>query len=202
MKKTTETILRKTKIITLLAGIFSIFLLTSACHCDDDDEKIANNKVLLLKFDNKSHDFIAGKEYKYFNDTESFTLTLTTENKENEFLSNITYKEANALLLKTTSTFAPNEGRIIIPEDFSPAERFDYVLTNDFVLPQNGYNTIGESPLDEPLFMKMWAKVQNLKKIREYMHINPEQQIQIFLHQAVIENHDNENNHWIFFIKN
>lgn len=192
--------LKKSKLFLMMIGFFSIFLLTSACHWDQEEDKIADNKVLLLKFSDDTNDFIEGKEYKSFNKTDEFTLNVTKENHANEIITNVTYAQTNALLLKASTLPLPAKGQIIIPEDFSAADTFARVETDDFVLPKNGYKELESYILDESYFIDMWSKIQSLVKVREYLNSNPEQQIQIFFHQHSIEN--NTEGNWIFILKN
>ena len=67
------------KILLVSTSLFSILVLTSACYCEDDQKKSAENNVLLLKFNQNDGDFTAGKEYSYFNDTETFTINVDQE---------------------------------------------------------------------------------------------------------------------------
>ena len=87
----------------------------------------------------------------------------------------------------------------MIPQNFINATAFERVETNDFVTPQNGYKEVESYVLDESHFIDMWAKIQSLVKVREYLKSNPNQQIQVFFHQHSIEN---TAGNWIFFLKN
>lgn len=200
MTKTITSHLKKSKLHLMIVGFLSIFILTSACHWDQDEDKIADNKVLVLKFSDDTNDFIKGKEYKSFNKTDEFTLNVTKESNANKIITNITYAQANALVLKTSTVPLPAKGQIIIPEDFSAEHTFARVETNDFVAPKNGYKELESYILDESHFIDLWSKVQSLVKVREYLRSNPEQQIQIFFHQHSIEN--NTEGNWIFILKN
>ena len=191
--------LKKSKFYLMIVGFFSIFFLTSACHWDQDEDKIADNKVLILKFSDDTNDFIEGKEYKSFNKTDKFTVTVSKETTPDEIITNVTYTETNALLLKALTLPLPEKGKIIIPQDFNNATAFERVETNDFVTPQNGYEEVESYILDESHFIDMWYKIQSLVKVREYLKSNPDQQIQVFFHQHSIEN---SQGNWIFILKN
>lgn len=192
--------LKKSKLYLIIVGFFSMFILTSACHWDQDEDKIADNKVLILKFSDDTNDFIKAKEYKSFHKTDQFSLTVSKETNPNEIITNITYTETNALILKASTLLSPEKGKIIIPQDFSNADTFARVETNDFVSPKNGYKTLESYNLDESHFIEMWTKIQSLVKVREYLNSNPNQQIQVFFHQHSIEN--NTDGNWIFILKN
>jgi len=200
MTKTITSYLKKSKLYLMVVGFFSIFFLTSACHWDQDEDKIADNKVLVLKFSDDTDDFIKGKEYRSFNKTDEFTLNVTKESNANEVITNITYAQTNALVLKTSTVPLPAKGQILIPEDFISEHSFARVETNDFVAPKNGYKELESYNLEESHFIEMWTKIQSLVKVREYLRSNPEQQIQIFFHQHSIEN--NTEGNWIFILKN
>lgn len=191
--------LKKSKFYLMIVGFFSIFFLTSACHWDQDEDKIADNKVLILKFSHDTNDFIEGKEYKSFNKTDQFTVTVSKETNPDEIITNVTYTETNALLLKTSTLRLPEKGKIIIPQDFSNATAFERVETNDFVTPQNGYEQVEAYILNESHFIDMWSKIQSLVKVREYLKSNPNQLIQVFFHQHSIEY---SQGNWIFILKN
>ena len=191
--------LKKSKFYLMIVGFFSIFFLTSACHWDQDEDKIADNKVLILKFSHDTNDFIEGKEYKSFNKTDKFTVTVSKETTPDEIITNVTYTETNALLLKALTLPLPEKGKIIIPQDFNNATAFERVETNDFVTPQNGYEEVESYILDESHFIDLWSKIQSLVKVREYLKSNPDQQIQVFFHQHSIEN---SQGNWIFILKN
>jgi len=188
------------KKLWLITGLFAVMFLTSACHCDEDEEKIPNNKVLLLKFDKETATFTEGREYKYYDHPETFTVSLSRYTNGSETITDIFYKERNALLLKTTSTPAPAKGNILIPEDFSPAGSFDKVATNDFVTPANGYKEISEDKLTATQFTALWSNVQSLVKVREYLKSNPDQQVQVFYYQPIADNVNNSS--WFFILKN
>lgn len=189
-----------TKIPWLITGVFAVIFLTSACHWDQDEEKIANNKVLLLKFDQETANFTEGREYKYYDHPETFTVSLSKHTNGSETITDIFYKERNALLLKTTSTPAPAEGNILIPEDFSPAASFERAATNDFITPVNGYKEITEDKLTATQFTALWSTVQSLVKVREYLKSNPDQQVQVFYYQPTADNVNNSS--WFFILKN
>lgn len=191
--------LKKSKFYLMIVGFFSIFFLTSACHWDQGEDKIADNKVLILKFSHDTNDFIEGKEYKSFNKTDQFSLTVSKETNPDEIITNVTYTETNALLLKASTLPFPEKGQIIIPQDFIHATTFERVETNDFVTPKNGYREVESYVLDESHFIDLWSKIQSLVKVREYLQSNPEQQIQVFFHQHSIENIQGN---WIFILKN
>ena len=200
MNKTITFYFKQSKAFLLIVGFFLTFLLTSGCHFDQGEVKIATNKVLVLKFDEESKDFSWGREYLYYDHPETFTVTANKEMSAEGTVISIFYEEENALLLKATAKHAPLEGEILIPEDFKSSDHFERVTTNDFVTPANGYKEMSEDLLPEVHFENMWSKVQSLVKVREYLQSNPNQQVQVFLYKPTIES--SNNNRWIFILKN
>lgn len=192
--------LKQSKAYLLIVGFFLTFFLTSGCHSDQEEVKIPTNKVLVLKFDEQSKDFKQAREYLYYDHPKTFTVTVNKEIIAEETVLSIYYEEEHALLLKATTKPAPSEGKILIPEDFKPADHFERVTTNDFVVPVNGYREISEDLLPEVHFDNMWSKVQSLVKVRKYIQSNPNQQVHVFLYKPTIESANN--NRWIFILKN
>lgn len=188
------------KILWLITGLCTVIFLTSACHWDQEEEKIPNNKVLLLKFDQETANFTEGREYKYYAHPETFTVSLSRHTNGSNTITNIFYKERNALLLKTSSSTVPEEGKILIPEDFNPAVSFERVSTSDYVTPANGYKEITEHKLTNMQFLALWSNVQSLAKVREYLKSNPKQQVQVFYFQPISDN--TYKSKWFFILKN
>lgn len=185
------------KLKLFFTGLASVFLLTSACHYDESEDMVASNKVLLLKLSYSEHTLQGGKEYKYFNTSDSFTLVA-----QEEKLVSLIYKELNAVLFKGVYPFASGTTQILLPEKFTSATDFERVLTQDVVVPSNGYRELAGTHMNDALFGSLWTHVQSLVKVREYLRENPGQQVQVYLHKPVTGSLTPDNAHWLFFIKN
>ncbi len=198
MKEKNTFILQKTKIKFLLLGVLGIFFLTSACHLDQEDEKIANNKILLLKFNTHTKEFLAAKEFKYYNNEDNFTVNLNKKDIDNVLITDVTYVEKNALLFKATSK--TDNGKIIIPEDFKIASQFERVLNDDLIFPSDSYKTLDNSELSELDFKEMWSNIQNILQVQMFLKSNPNQQIKTFMYQPHRQN--NQISYNFFILKN
>lgn len=106
------------KIFLFSTSLLFTLTLTSACYCEDDQEKSAENKILLLKFNQKDGNFTGGQEYSYFNDTESFTINYNCEKLSDRITTTFYYVEMNAVLFKAEIKNEDGSGNILIPEDF------------------------------------------------------------------------------------
>ena len=188
------------KILLVSTSLFSILVLTSACYCEDDQKKSAENNVLLLKFDQNNGDFTAGKEYSYFNDTETFTINLHQEELSDRTISTLHYAEMNALLFKAETRNEDVSGTINIPEDFKDRASFEHTDSNDLISAES-YKVLTGEELDARDFEEMRLQIQSLSKVREYMKANPNQQVNILSYQPTAGKNPN-NSQWLFVIKN
>lgn len=190
------------KLKLFFTGLASVFFLTSACHCDESEDMVASNKVLLLKLSYGEHTLQGGKEYKYFNTSDTFTLVAKEVAAQEEKLVSLVYKELNAVLFKGVYSFASGTTQILLPEKFTPATDFERVLTQDVVTPSNGYRELAGTHMNDALFGSLWSRVQSLVKVREYLRENPGQQVQVYLHKPATGSLTPDNTHWLFFIEN
>ena len=187
------------KILLVSTSVFSILVLTSACYCEDYQKKSAENNVLLLKSGQNDGDFTAGKEYSYFNDTETFTINLDQEKLSDRTIS-LYYDKMNALLFKAETRNEDVSGTIHIPEDFKDRTSFEYTDSNDLISAES-YKVLTGEELDASDFEEMWLQIQNLSKVQEYMKANPNQQVNIISYQPTAGKNSN-NSQWLFVIKN
>lgn len=190
------------KLKLFFTGLASVFFLTSACHCDESQDMVASNKVLLLKLSYGDHTLQGGKEYQYFNTSDTFTLVAEEVAAQEEKMVSLVYKELNAVLFKGVYPFASGTTQILLPEKFIPAADFERVLTQDVVNPLNGYRELSGTHMNDALFGNLWTRIQNLVKVREYLRENPGQQVQVYLHKPVTGTLTPDNTHWFFFLKN
>jgi len=190
------------KLKLFFTGLASVFFLTSACHCDESQDMVASNKVLLLKLSYGDHTLLGGKEYQYFNTSDTFTLVAEEVAAQEEKMVSLVYKELNAVLFKGVYPFASGTTQILLPEKFTPAVDFERVLTQDVVNPLNGYRELSGTHMNDALFGNLWTRIQNLVKVREYLRENPGQQVQVYLHKPVTGTLTSDNTHWLFFLKN
>jgi len=190
------------KLKLFLTGLVLVFFLTSACHCDESEDMVAANKVLLLKLNYNDHALQAGKEYRYFNTSDTFTLVADEVLSQEQKMVSLVYKELNAVLFKGVYPLTSGSTKILLPEKFAAASDFERTLTQDFITPVNGYRELSGTYMNDSVFKSLWADIQSLVKVREYLHENPGQQVQVYLHKPHSGIMTGENTHWIFLLKN
>ena len=189
----------KHRTINILIGLLFLFFLTSACHCDEEPYPEVQDNVLVMHF-NKELLFKQAKEYQYFDRASNFTVTLREEELENGKMIHLYYQEVNGLLFKGSQLQYPQEGIVMIPEDFTSAQEFERVLTDDYVYPTGGFTVIDHQNIDERIMEKLWNQVQNLVVIRNYFMSKPEQKIYVYPYKRQIGS--TESTEWLLFIKN
>lgn len=155
---------------------------------------------MLLKFNQKDGNFTEGKEYSYFNDTESFTINYNCEKLSDRITTTIYYVEMNAVLFKAEIKNEDGSGNILIPKDFKGSASFERTDSDDLISAKS-FNVLTGEELKVGDLEEMWLQIQNLTKVRVYMDANPDQQVNVF------SNHPTSNKHldtreWIFVIKN
>jgi hypothetical protein len=198
------------KIFYLL--IFTPLLFFTGCYpddCDhhhdfnDHDNNIydTSNKVLVLKLDYITRELEGGIEYIYNQPTDSFHVDLETEVFDNYNTVRLKYRELDRTLFYGTS-LQYGIGEMIIPEAFESSEFFDTVSTNDFVYPINGFNHIPIDQITQSLYYNLWGKIQNLKKVRDYIKANPNQVVTLYIYDPNLGNSDLNNSCWLVILKN
>lgn len=190
------------KLKLFLTGLVSVFFLTSACHGDESEDMVAANKVLLLKLNYNDHTLQTGKEYRYFNTSDTFTLVADEVLAQEQKMVSLVYKELNAVLFKGVYSLTSGTTKILLPEKFAAASDFERTLTQDFITPVNGYRELSGTYMTDSVFKSLWADIQSLVKVREYLRENPGQQVQVYLHKPHSGIMTEENTHWIFLLKN
>ena len=181
--------------IILVASI-SIFLFSSCQRIDEYN----NSKVLLLKVDYLTNEFEGGVETTYNVQNPNFTIT-TKYNPPGDFGSiKLIYQEANKVIFDGTIIWM-GLGEISIPANILPANQFQYVLTNDFILPRAGYENVFNPDSTEYDYQQIWASVQGLVKVREYLNSNPNATVKLFLYTPSVGIGNPEDWDWIIFMK-
>lgn len=188
------------RILLIVVSLFLTITLTSACYCEDDQMKSAENNILLLKFNQKDSNFTAGKEYSYFKDRETFTLKLDQKKLSDRTTTTLHYVEMNALLFKAETVHNGTIGTKHVPEDFRNENFFERKEADDLIYAK-GYKVLTGEGLESTDFDKMWLQIQNLTKVRAYMKTNPDQEVNI-ISSLTTASKDLNNSEWIFVIKN
>lgn len=180
----------------LIVAFLSIFLFSS---CEDEELEISS-KVLMLKVDYLTNEFEGGMETTYNVPTSSFTIT-TQYNSPGDFGNiKLIYQEANQVIFDGSIIWM-GKGHIAIPQNILPANQFQRVLTNDIIFPRAGYENVFNPNETEYDYEQVWASVQGLVKVREYLKSNPNATIKLFLYTPSVGVGNPEDWDWIIFMK-
>ncbi len=165
-------------------------------------------QILILKVDCLTNAFIGGKELVFPKNSAAFTITREEGSSGIVGYMKLFYKEIKGLLFHATGIWmGPDE--IVFPENLLPFIQFDTITSNDYVLPQNGFeNALYEDILllypdyiDERDYEPIWASVQSLVKVREYLQSNPNQKVRFFLYIVSELGEDPTECYWFVYLK-
>ena len=167
--------------------------------CEPEEPQPQNSTVLMLTVDFTTNTFLGGKELAFSQSSNTFTIT-------NEFVDpcdfghiKLFYSEINELLFFGTIHWM-GCGEMIFPQNLLTANQFQAVLTEDYVIPKNGFEDI--FPLFETTsdYELIWGSVQSLVKAREYLSSNPEQIVKMFLYTPSVGVGNPEEWYWVIFL--
>lgn len=185
------------KPISILILVFSSLILFLSC---EREEHFESSKLLMLKVDYLTNEFEGGKETHYPIPTHAFTITTQYIAPADFGNLRLIYKEVNKIIFEGTIHWM-GRGEISIPENILPANQFQYVETEDFVTPKQGFENIFNPNQTEYDYISIWASVQSLVKVREYLSSNPNATVKLFLYTPSVGIGNPEDWDWIIFIK-
>lgn len=181
--------------------LFLLVCLFASCSSENIDfDKDQSNQVLLLKVDYLTNNFEGGTVLNFPIETDSFTIEVKYKEPSDFGLIHLTYKEQNMPLF-SGSIIWMGKGGIIFPEKLYPKEKFKAYLTEDYVIPSNGFKNVfnpGDSEYD---YNKVWSSIQNLVIVRRFLQTNPRQPIKLFLYTPSVGVGDPADWYWVVFIK-
>ncbi len=95
-------------------------------------------------------------------------------------------------------------GKMNFPEKLVPADKFNKVITEDLVIPSNGFENIfnpDNHDLTYEYYYEIWLRVQNLTKAREYLRVNPLQKVKVFLYTPSVGVGNPLDWNWIVYLQ-
>ena len=194
-------VVKKGTVITLCMVLMGLFL---AVGCKKDDGKkdpihgSTENQVLMLMVDYTTNTFMGGKEFTFTKNSDTFTIGHEYASPGDFGHIKLFYEEMDELLFYGTIVWL-GCGEMIFPEDLLEADQFQFVNTDDYVLPKNGFETIVfDAEFDHE---HAWGSVQALVKAREYLRSNPEQVVKLFFYTPSVGMGNPDDWYWIIFLK-
>lgn len=186
--------------ISLLTAV----ILLMGCNPDDmNTDKESINQVLMLQVDYTTHKFEGGIEYHFEKPEDEFTIIHEYVPPGDFGGVKLFYKELNELLFEGTIHWM-GTGKMIFPENLVPADKFSVVGTYDLVAPVNGFENVfnpDNYDFEHEDYYRIWLKVQQLVKVREYLAANPLQKVKMFHYTPSVGDGDPLDWNWIIFLK-
>ena len=187
-----------------IISFLSILILLTSCAVDNNQVAVPvvpENKVLLLKVDYLTNTFEGGKEFTFANPTTTFTISNQYVSPSDFGSITLKYQELNEKLFGGTIIWN-GTGTMNFPTNWVSANQFSSVPTFDFVNPINGFQNIFNPNNDTIDYAPIWASVQHLVKVREYLNSNPSATVKIFLYTPSVGIGNPADFDWIIFLKN
>jgi hypothetical protein len=156
--------------------------------------------VLLLKVDYTTHRFEGGQKLKLTQSPDPFTVR--TEYKEPVDFGWVKVWSAETDdLLFYGDIFWMGCGKIIYPAEWLPANEFSHVMTEDYVIPVNGFENIFNNPWQgNPDFGSAWSAVQGIRAVRQMLEENPQQRVKLFFYTPSVGDGNPADWKWIIFL--
>lgn len=180
--------------------ILSLISLLFSCNSDYVDIDEETTQVLMLKVDYTTNTFEGGIEFNFLNETDNFTI-VNEYVEPNDFGSvKLIYKELNKTLFNGTIHWM-GLGEMTYPEKLESPKTFKTVGTYDLVYPKNGFENVFNPNNQKYEYEVVWQSIQQLVKVREYLHANPDQKVKLFLYTPSVGAGDPLDWDWIFYLK-
>ncbi len=188
-------------ILSLITAPFILFIIIlSFSSCKNIDES-GVSKVLVLKVDYLTNKFEGGTELTFTKSSPNFNIQPIYISPGDFGNMSMIYQDINELLFDGSIVWM-GKGYIKYPRNFIPANRFEIVLTSDYVIPKNGFENVFNPNNTNYDYSPIWSSVQSLVKVREYLRSNPNSTAKLFLYTPSIGAGNPEDWDWIIFLKN
>lgn len=157
------------------------------------------SKVLVLKVDYLTNQFEGGTELTFTKSSPNFNIQPVYISPGDFGNISMIYQDINELLFDGSIVWM-GKGYIKYPRNFIPANRFEIVLTSDYVIPKNGFENVFNPNNTNYDYSPIWSSVQSLVKVREYLRSNPNSTAKLFLYTPSVGAGNPEDWDWIIFL--
>ncbi|MDO4695443.1 hypothetical protein [Porphyromonas sp.] len=187
--------------------LFPLLLITLFWGCgekevptNDKPNEQHINQVLMLKVDYLTNAFSGGVIFDFAEKNKNFTIETEYIPPGDVGTIKLYYKEINKLLFHG-SIFWMGAGKIVFPEQWVPAEKFETPYFKRVAYPKNGFLNVFDPENENPDYSKAWLSIQGLTKVREFLKDNPEETVKLFLYTPSVGTGELNEWCWIFLLK-
>lgn len=192
--------MKKIILSLITAPFILLIIILSFSSCKNIDES-GVSKVLVLKVDYLTNQFEGGTELTFTKSSPNFNIQPIYISPGDFGNISMIYQDINELLFDGSIVWM-GKGYIKYPRNFIPANRFEIVLTSDYVIPKNGFENVFNPNNTNYDYSPIWSSVQSLVKVREYLRSNPNSTAKLFLYTPSVGAGNPEDWDWIIFLKN
>ncbi|MDD2288287.1 MAG: hypothetical protein PHY55_05580 [Bacteroidales bacterium] len=192
--------MKKIILSLITAPFILLIIILSFSSCKNIDES-GVSKVLVLKVDYLTNKFEGGTELTFTKSSPNFNIQPIYISPGDFGNISMIYQDINELLFDGSIIWM-GKGYIKYPRNFIPANRFEIVLTSDYVIPKNGFENVFNPNNTNYDYSPIWSSVQSLVKVREYLRSNPNSTAKLFLYTPSVGAGNPEDWDWIIFLKN
>ncbi|MFV0502049.1 MAG: hypothetical protein ACK5MH_10720 [Bacteroidales bacterium] len=192
--------MKKIILSLITAPFILLIIILSFSSCKNIDES-GVSKVLVLKVDYLTNKFEGGTELTFTKSSPNFNIQPIYISPGDFGNISMIYQDINELLFDGSIVWM-GKGYIKYPRNFIPANRFEIVLTSDYVIPKNGFENVFNPNNTNYDYSPIWSSVQSLVKVREYLRSNPNSTAKLFLYTPNVGAGNPEDWDWIIFLKN
>ena len=192
--------MKKIILSLITAPFILLIIILSFSSCKNIDES-GVSKVLVLKVDYLTNKFEGGTELTFTKSSPNFNIQPIYISPGDFGNISMMYQDINELLFDGSIVWM-GKGYIKYPRNFIPANRFEIVLTSDYVIPKNGFENVFNPNNTNYDYSPIWSSVQSLIKVREYLRSNPNSTAKLFLYTPSVGAGNPEDWDWIIFLKN
>ena len=192
--------MKKIILSLITAPFILLIIILSFSSCKNIDES-GVSKVLVLKVDYLTNKFEGGTELTFTKSSPNFNIQPIYISPGDFGNISMIYQDINELLFDGSIIWM-GKGYIKYPRNFIPANRFEIVLTSDYVIPKNGFENVFNPNNTNYDYSPIWSSVQGLVKVRDYLRSNPDATVKLFLYTPSVGVGNPEDWDWIIFLKN
>jgi len=184
--------------------LLTILILLSGCSSEEQNTKVIQNKVMLLKVDFTSNTFEGGKEL-IFDESTSFTISSIYQSPGDHGNITLKYQELDEKIFDGAIIWM-GTGERSYPENINSPASFNISSTALEIPNLDLFETVDYSEFthypETINYAGIWNAIDNLEVVAQYRNSNPNSQINLFLYTPSVGGGNPEEWDWYVILKN